>query len=84
MHGCEPAVCGRKSQRMDELVPVQVVPTEAEAEVLCGLLRSAGIDCAYRITNLGAGAADGLPTGGPQEVVVRSGDLDAAREVMRR
>jgi hypothetical protein len=52
---------------MDEPVVVKVVGTEPEAELLCSLLRSAGIECAGRQTNLGAGAADGMP-GGPYEL----------------
>ena len=69
---------------MDELVPVEVVATEAEAETLCQLLRSAGISCTYRVTNLGAGAADGLAFAGPQEIIVRSDDLEFAREVLKQ
>jgi Putative prokaryotic signal transducing protein len=69
---------------MDELVVVEVVATESEAELLCSLLRSAGIECTYRVTNLGAGAADGLAVGGPQEVIVRREDLESAREVLRK
>jgi hypothetical protein len=68
---------------MDELVVVEVVATEPEAELLCSLLRSAGIECTYRVTNLGAGAADGLAVGGPQEVIVRREDLESAGEVLR-
>jgi hypothetical protein len=30
----------------------------------------------------GAGAADGMAVGGPQEVIVRSEDLTSAREVL--
>jgi hypothetical protein len=56
---------------MDEPVVVEVEATEPEAELLCSLLRSAGIRCTRRQTNLGAGASDGLPVGGPQEVIVR-------------
>jgi Putative prokaryotic signal transducing protein len=69
---------------MDDFVPVEVVATEAEAVMLCALLQSAGIDCTYRVTNRGAGAADGLAVGGPQEVIVRSEDVETAREVMKR
>jgi Putative prokaryotic signal transducing protein len=69
---------------MDELVVVEVVATEPEAELLCSLLRSAGIECTYRVTNLGAGAADGLAVGGPQEVIVRREDLESAGEVLRK
>ena len=61
-----------------------VVATEQEAELLGGLLRSAGIECIVRQTNVGAGASDGMPTGGPYEVIVRAEDLDAAREVLGR
>ena len=67
---------------MDELVVVEVVVSEPEAELLCSLLRSAGIRCTYRVTNVGAGAADGLAVGGPQEVVVRAEDVESAREVL--
>ncbi|MGH3084570.1 MAG: putative signal transducing protein [Gaiellaceae bacterium] len=67
---------------MDELVVVEVVASEPEAELLCSLLRSAGIRCTYRVTNVGAGAADGLAVGGPQEVVVRAEDVESAREVL--
>jgi hypothetical protein len=68
---------------MGELVVVEVVASEPEAELLCSLLRSAGIRCTYRVTNVGAGAADGLAVGGPQEVVVRAEDVESAREVLR-
>ena len=62
---------------------VDVVGTEQEAEIICGLLRSAGIECLPRQTNVGAGASDGLTVTGPYEVVVRAEDLEAAREVLR-
>jgi Putative prokaryotic signal transducing protein len=68
---------------MDELVVVKVVGSEPEAELLCSLLRSADIECTPRQTNIGAGAADGMPVGGPYELVVRAQDLDDAREILR-
>jgi hypothetical protein len=68
---------------MDELVPVEVTGSEAEAEMLCGLLRTAGIRCMHRLTNRGAGAFEGMPMGGPREVVVRPEDLESAREVLQ-
>ena len=34
----------------DEAVVLTVVSGEPEADVVCGLLRSSGIDCAYRDT----------------------------------
>jgi hypothetical protein len=67
----------------DGLVVVEVFGTEQESEVVCGLLRSAGIECLTRQTNVGAGASDGLTVVGPYEVVVRAEDLEAAREVVR-
>jgi hypothetical protein len=67
---------------VDDYATVEVVQTEAEAELLCGLLRSAGILCMHRLTNRGAGAFEGLPVGGPHEVVVHPGDLQWARDVL--
>jgi hypothetical protein len=67
---------------MDELVVVEVVATQPEAELLCSLLETAGIRCTYRVSNYGAGAADGLSVGGPQEVIVRREDVESAREVL--
>jgi hypothetical protein len=68
---------------MDELVAVDVVGTEAEAELLCSLLRSAGIRSMHRPTNQGAGAFDGWSAGGPREILVRAEDLASARDVLR-
>jgi hypothetical protein len=67
---------------MNELVVVKVVGTEPDAELLCSLLRSWGIECAPRQTNLGAAAADGM-SGGPYELVVRPQDMDDARDILR-
>ena len=67
---------------MDDLVVVEVVPTEPEAELACGLLRSAGIECTNRQTNRGAGLADGLPVGGPRAIMVRAQDAELAGEVL--
>jgi hypothetical protein len=68
---------------VDELVVVEVVATEGEAALLASLLRDAGIESTYRLSNFGAGASDGMPVGGPQEVLVRRDDLESAREVLR-
>jgi hypothetical protein len=43
-----------------------------------------GHPLAYRVSNYGAGAGDGLAVGGPQEVIVRSEDLAAAREILAK
>ncbi len=67
---------------MDEPVVIQVAATEQEADVLCGLIRSDGIECVTRQTNLGAGASDGLSVIGPYEVIVPAQSAEAARELL--
>ena len=70
--------------RTDQFVAVEVAGTEPEAELLCSLLRSAGIGCLSRLTNAGAGAGDGLGTVGSHEIMVRSRDAQAAHEILQR
>lgn len=65
------------------MVVVEVAGTEAEGELLCSLLRSAGIECLSRLTNSGAGAGDGLGTAGAHEIMVGRQDAGAARELLR-
>jgi hypothetical protein len=67
---------------MAELVHLTVVPREAEAELLCALLRTEGIDCDHRPTNFAVGSMDGMPGGGPREVVVAEGSLARAQELL--
>jgi len=66
---------------MAELVHLTVVPNEGEAELLCALLRTEGIECDHRPTNFGVGTMDGLP-GGPREVLVAEEGLERAREIL--
>jgi hypothetical protein len=66
----------------DELAVVEVVATEPEAELLCSLLRGAGIGCFQRLTNRGAGVGEGGYAVGPREVVVRAHDVGSARKVL--
>ena len=66
----------------DELAVVEVVATEGEAELLCSLLRGAGIRCFQRLSNRGAGVGEGAYAVGPREVVVGAHDLGSAREVL--
>ena len=63
-------------------VRLAVVANELEAAVLCGRLRTAGIACHERWTNIGAGAWEATGSGGPREVVVAPGDLERARELL--
>ncbi len=68
---------------MARLARLTIVPNELAAELVCSFLRAEGIRCGHRITNIGAGAWDGVPSAaGPREVLVGPADLDAAREVL--
>jgi hypothetical protein len=67
----------------NDLVRLTVVVNELEAEMVRSLLSTAGIESMQRYTDFGAGALDGMPSGvGPREILVRQGDLDAARELL--
>ena len=67
----------------NEPVVLDVVGSEQEADVICGLLRSEGNDCAVQKTNFAVGMADGsLSSAGPREIVVHASDLARAREIL--
>ena len=64
-------------------VRLTIVANELEADELCGLLQSEGIDCFQRATNLAVGMVPGLTgSGGPREVLVRPSDLERAQELL--
>jgi type III secretory pathway lipoprotein EscJ len=65
-----------------EAVYLTIVPTEYEAEILCALLRTEGIECEQRRTNFGVGSMDGMPGGGPLEIFVPEQDLARAQEIL--
>ena len=65
-----------------EGVVVTVVSGEPEAEVVCGLLQTAGIDCAYRDTEAIESSLEDFTAAGPREILVRASDLDAAKELL--
>ena len=65
----------------DELVAVDTVGTEFEADAVCGLLREAGIECLHRGTTMSAGVLGGVGQGA-REVLVRPQDAERAREVL--
>ena len=67
----------------DEVV-VTVVSGESEADVVCGLLRSAGIECAYRETEAIDSLLEDFTPAGPREILVRASDLEAARDLLAR
>jgi hypothetical protein len=65
---------------MSEQVRLTVAADEGAAEVVCGMLRSEGIKCFERVTDV---AAESFP--GPnawREIVVLAADLDRARELL--
>jgi hypothetical protein len=66
----------------DEGVVLTVVSGEPEAEVVCGLLRTAGIDCAYRDTEAIDSPLEDFTAAGPREILVPASDLEAARAVI--
>jgi hypothetical protein len=71
----------------DEMAEVHltVVSNEIEAEMVCRLLRSQGIACRYRKTDVaGAIGAAAMATTGPTEIIVYQRDLEAARELLQR
>jgi hypothetical protein len=67
---------------MDEGVVVSTVSDEIEAELVCGRLRSAGIECGYRATEATDSAFEGIASDGPREIFVHENDLVAARAVL--
>jgi hypothetical protein len=63
-------------------VVVMVVSSESEADVVCGLLRANGIECAYRDTEAIDSTIEDFIAAGPREIIVRDADLDAARDLL--
>jgi hypothetical protein len=66
----------------DDSVVVTVVSGEPEAEVVCGLLRSAGIECAYRDTQEIDSPLEDFTAAGRREILVHASDLETARELI--
>ena len=67
----------------DEPVRVAVVPGEPEAEALCGLLRSDGIECGFRPTAEADSAFENFGgEGGQMEILVHPSDAERAREIL--
>ena len=65
-----------------EGVVLTVVSGGPEADIVCGLLRSAGIDCGYRDTEAIDSPLEDFTEAGPREILVRAEDLEAARELL--
>jgi hypothetical protein len=67
---------------VDDWVIVGVAGSEAEAELLCSVLRGSGIECLTRVTNSGAGAGDGLGTTGAHNILVSAQEAQDARAIL--
>ena len=63
-------------------IRLTTVPGEADAEALCGLLGSEGIECAHRQTDEEDSAFEGIAPDGIREILVHETDLERAREVI--
>jgi len=66
----------------EDTVVLTVVASEPEAEIACGLLRSAGIECANRDTDEIDSTVEDFIAAGPQEILVHPSDLEAAKELL--
>ena len=58
------------------------VSDEVEADVVCGLLRSAGIECGHRVTDAIDSPLEGIAADGPREILVHASDLETARALL--
>lgn len=67
---------------MEGAVPIQTVEDKTEAELICGLVRDAGIACGYRATPAIDSPLHGIDSDGPQEILVSPDDEAAARSVI--
>ena len=59
-----------------------VVGSEGEAEIVCGMLRGAGIQSAHRPTNTTAAIGAARMFGGWREVLVDEADSERARALL--
>jgi hypothetical protein len=64
-------------------VRLTVVGDGREAEAICGLLRTEGIACNHRQTDMGVGAWDATGSGGPREILVAASDRERSRELIK-
>jgi putative signal transducing protein len=67
---------------MDDPVVAKIVDDENEAEIVCGLLRSAGLECAYRDTDAIDTPLEDFTASGRREILVHPSDLEAARALL--
>jgi hypothetical protein len=66
----------------NDTVVLKVVASGTEAEIVCGLLRSAGLECSYRDTAALDSLLEEFTPAGPREILVLKSDLEAAHAVL--
>jgi hypothetical protein len=66
----------------EDTAVLTVVSGQPEAEVVCGLLRSAGLECAYRDTEAIDTPLEDFMAAGSQEILVHESDLEAAKQLL--
>ena len=66
----------------DQTVVLTVVASEPEAELVCGLLGAAGIECAYRDTEAIDSQIEEFIAAGRREILVHAADLEEARALL--
>jgi len=65
-----------------DIVHLTVVSNPPEAEAICSMLRTEGIECMHRPTNFAAGSMDGWASLGPSEILVTAHELERARALI--
>jgi hypothetical protein len=65
-----------------DTVVLTVVSDEQEAEIVGGLLRSAGLECGYRDTEALDSPLEDFIAAGEREILVHSSDLETARSLL--
>jgi hypothetical protein len=53
-----------------------------EADVVCGPLRSTGIECGHRVTEATDSTLEGIASSGPREILVYETELETAHVVL--
>jgi hypothetical protein len=66
----------------NDTVVVKVVGSGPEADIVCGLLRSAGVECSYRDTDALDSVLEEFTPSGPREILVLRSDLETAQAVL--
>jgi hypothetical protein len=66
----------------EDIAVAAIVASEPEAEMACGLLRNAGIECGYRDTRAIDSPLEDFTASGQREILVHPDDLERARALL--